>query len=197
MPGHRPVIGLRLLPADIHHARDPAAPLVGPPPRPAQRPPGPQVRGQLPAQRPAALHVQRLVDRLRRHPHSSGSSGNSRRSRALTCSGDQFPVSLACTHSRSLLLAARGRWPSGAAPAPPPAPAPAPPGTPADCCSGRSPGSPSTPGAPAACPAPAAPAPAPGPARSPPAPPATGTAPAPPPPSPALPPPAARNHSNP
>ena len=45
------------------------APLAVLAPRPAQRPPGPQARRQLPAQRPAALHVERLVDRLVRHPH--------------------------------------------------------------------------------------------------------------------------------
>ena len=54
----------------IDHVRDPAPALVrvgrcGL----AQRPPGAQVLGQLPAQPAAALDVQRLVDRLVRHPH--------------------------------------------------------------------------------------------------------------------------------
>ena len=35
----------------------------------AQRPPGPQARGQLAAQRAAALDVERLIDRLVREPH--------------------------------------------------------------------------------------------------------------------------------
>src|SRR6266852_2300835 len=69
VPGHRPVRDLGGPLADHHHVLDPAAPLAGLPAGPAQRPPRPQARRQLPAQRPPALHVDRLVDRLVRHPH--------------------------------------------------------------------------------------------------------------------------------
>ena len=34
-----------------------------------QRPACPQASGQLPAQRSAALHIERLIDRLMRHAH--------------------------------------------------------------------------------------------------------------------------------
>ena len=70
MPGHRPVRRPGRPLADVHHV------LQVPPPvrprgaaRPAHLPPGPQVTRQLPAQRPTALHIQRLVNRLSRHPH--------------------------------------------------------------------------------------------------------------------------------
>ncbi len=69
VPGHRPVIGLGWPLADHHHVLDPAAPLISLPARLAQRPAGPQAGRQLPAQRTAALHVDRLVDGLVRHPH--------------------------------------------------------------------------------------------------------------------------------
>src|SRR6202023_2311462 len=83
VPRHRPVTGLRRPLADVHHAGDPAAPLALLAPRLAQRPPGPQVADELAAQRPAAR------------------SGNSRRSHALTCSGDQSSCSFCCTHARN------------------------------------------------------------------------------------------------
>ena len=104
-------------------------------------PPGPQVTRQLPAQRPTALHIQRLVNRLT-DTRISGRSGNSSTSLALTCSGDQFPISLACTHSRSSSLTASfAAWAAAPAPAPP-APPDAP-GTPRPHCSGAPPGTPS------------------------------------------------------
>src|SRR6201989_451626 len=63
--------GLRSAPPVRRLAR--SSPRRAPPPpgraRLAQRPPGPQARRQLPPQRPPALHIQRLVDRLVRHPH--------------------------------------------------------------------------------------------------------------------------------
>src|SRR5262249_55754142 len=44
-------------------------PLTRAPPGAARRAAGAQARRQLPAQRPAALHIDRLVDRLVAHPH--------------------------------------------------------------------------------------------------------------------------------
>jgi hypothetical protein len=55
--------------ADVDHVRDPILALMGLAARATQRPPGPQALGQVTAQRSAGLHVQRLVDRLGRHPH--------------------------------------------------------------------------------------------------------------------------------
>ena len=68
-PGHRPVVGLGGPLGDVDHVRDPVLALPGLAAGLAQRPPGAQTAGQLPAQRAARLHVQRLVDRLGGHPH--------------------------------------------------------------------------------------------------------------------------------
>ena len=54
---------------DVDHVGDLVAPLAGAPARAPQRSPGPQALGQIAAQRPAGLDIQRLVDRLGRHPH--------------------------------------------------------------------------------------------------------------------------------
>ena len=80
----------------IFPRRSPAAP-----PRLAQRPPGPQTRRQLPAQRPPALHVHRLVDRLVRHPHLRPARELRRFSHALICSGDHCFSSLRLHPPRS------------------------------------------------------------------------------------------------
>jgi hypothetical protein len=69
VPGHRPVLDLGRPLTDHDHVRDPAAALIGAAFRAPDRPPGPQTRGQLPAQRPTGLDIQRLVDRLVRHVH--------------------------------------------------------------------------------------------------------------------------------
>ena len=53
----------------------------------AQRPAGAQARGQLAGQRAAALHEQRLVDRLVRDPHATDHRGSRRASRPEICSG--------------------------------------------------------------------------------------------------------------
>ena len=68
VPGHRTILDLGRPLGDHHHPRDPP-PRLHPPPRPARRAPGPQLRGQLPAQLPAGLHEQRPIDRLVTDPH--------------------------------------------------------------------------------------------------------------------------------
>ena len=175
VPGHSAVLGLGRALADRSpspgsgHAARPRAPRL------AYRPSGPQERGQLPAQPAAGLHVQRLVDRLGRHPH-------------LRFAGEVDPES-ASDLLRALplpqpvldLAAAELRPPasrsSGAPPAPPPAPAPPPPGTPPRALVPPDLPVHRRPGLPSASRSPPASAPPPGPPRSPPAPPATRTAP--------------------
>jgi hypothetical protein len=69
---HRPVIGLGRPLADMHRTPDLAlavADRLGVTDWAAHRPPRPQIRRQLLAQRAASLHEQRQVDRLVRHPH--------------------------------------------------------------------------------------------------------------------------------
>ena len=67
---HRPVggFGRALADHDLRADEVPAAPARAGP-RHAQRPPGAQARGQLAAQRAAALDVERLIDRLVADPH--------------------------------------------------------------------------------------------------------------------------------
>ena len=68
--GHGPVVGLGRALADHHLGGDVAAgPLAGSGPRDPQRPPGAQTGDQLALERTAALHVERLVDRLMGDPH--------------------------------------------------------------------------------------------------------------------------------
>lgn len=72
VPGHRPVGGLRRPLADLDQIQDPRRPSrpgLGLPAGLTQRSPGAQTLGQLSAQRTPALHEQRLIDRLVRHPH--------------------------------------------------------------------------------------------------------------------------------
>jgi hypothetical protein len=54
---------------DVDHVGDAVLALAGRATRLAQRAAGAQVLGQLAIERAARLHVQRLVDRLRGHPH--------------------------------------------------------------------------------------------------------------------------------
>ena len=70
VPGNGPVLRLGGPLADhdlVGHEALAAAADAGP--GNAQRPPGPQAGGQLAPQRSAALHIQRLVDRLMRDAH--------------------------------------------------------------------------------------------------------------------------------
>ena len=69
VPGHRPVFDLGGPLADHDHARDPAPCAHGCGVGRRMARPVRRQRSQLPAQRAAALHIQRLVDRLVRHPH--------------------------------------------------------------------------------------------------------------------------------
>ena len=54
----------------------------------ASCPTGPQIPGQLALQRAAGLHIQRLIDRLGRHPHLR-LLGERRRNRPAICSGEK------------------------------------------------------------------------------------------------------------
>jgi hypothetical protein len=71
VPGHRAVGGLGGPLADVDHARDPATALPGPGTvaRFAQRASGTQTFGQLTAQFPASLHVERFIDGFVGHLH--------------------------------------------------------------------------------------------------------------------------------
>src|SRR3954454_22659325 len=69
MPGQRAVRSLGGPLGDEDLVLDPFPAAVGPPAGFAQRPAGAQARGQLAAQRAAALNVEGLVDRLVRDPH--------------------------------------------------------------------------------------------------------------------------------
>ncbi len=69
MAGHRAIGGLGRALRDVDHVGDAVLALAGLAARLAQRPAGAQTPRQLAAQRAARLHVQRLVDRLGRHPH--------------------------------------------------------------------------------------------------------------------------------
>jgi hypothetical protein len=69
--GHRAVIGLGGTLADVDHVGDLIAALVGAPAGASERPPGAQALGQIAAQRAAGLDIERLIDRLGRHPHLS------------------------------------------------------------------------------------------------------------------------------
>src|SRR6266545_6480611 len=55
--------------ADVDHVGNPAAALVGFPPRLAQRPTCTKMNRELTAERASALNVDRLIDGLVRHPH--------------------------------------------------------------------------------------------------------------------------------
>jgi hypothetical protein len=68
-PGHRAISHLRWALTDIDHVGDAAAALIGSGLRLAQCAPGAQTAMQLRAQTAAALHIDRPVDRLVRHPH--------------------------------------------------------------------------------------------------------------------------------
>jgi hypothetical protein len=73
MPGEPPVIRFGRPLSDHHHVLDPSASL----PLPlgfATRATGPELSGQLAAQLPARLHIQRLINRLVAdlHPHIIG-----------------------------------------------------------------------------------------------------------------------------
>ena len=68
-PGTARSIGLGRAFADVDHVGDPVLALTGLAARDPQRPARTQTTRQLPFQRAARLHVQRLVDRLGRHPH--------------------------------------------------------------------------------------------------------------------------------
>ena len=67
--GDRAVVGFLGALGDVDHVGDPVAALTGSPSRLAQRAAGPQAGGQLAFERAAGGHIQRLVDRLARHPH--------------------------------------------------------------------------------------------------------------------------------
>lgn len=70
MPGDGAIVGLRGPVADHDHRGGVAvAALQGPAPRAPAGPPSTQRSSELTAQLAAALDVQSLVDRLRRHPH--------------------------------------------------------------------------------------------------------------------------------
>jgi hypothetical protein len=70
VPGNGAIGGLGGPLADHHLLADEAlAARADPGPGDAQRPAGAQARGQLAGQRAAALHEQRLVDRLVGDPH--------------------------------------------------------------------------------------------------------------------------------
>ena len=86
--GDGAVISLGGALCDVDHVRDPVAALAGLAARATQRPPGPQALGQIAAQRAAGLDVQRLVDRLVRHPHLRIFRELWRRNRPTICSGE-------------------------------------------------------------------------------------------------------------
>ena len=67
--GQRTIIGLRRTLGDVDHVGDGVLALGGLAAGLAQRAAGAQTARQLAAQRPARVHVERLVDRLGRHPH--------------------------------------------------------------------------------------------------------------------------------
>ena len=69
MPRHRAISHLWWALADIDHVGDAAATLLGSALRLAQCAPGAQAGMQLTAQTAAALHIDRPVNRLVRHPH--------------------------------------------------------------------------------------------------------------------------------
>ncbi|CAG7263386.1 hypothetical protein PICSAR254_04571 [Mycobacterium avium subsp. paratuberculosis] len=69
MSGHGAVGDLRGALADVDHVAQVSATLTRTTPRLAQGPPGTQAGVQLTSQIPFALNVNRLIDRLLRHPH--------------------------------------------------------------------------------------------------------------------------------
>src|ERR1700751_1507061 len=69
MPRHRAISHLRWALTDIDHVGDAATTLVGSALRLAQCTPGTQAGMQLTAQTAAALHIDRPINRLVRHPH--------------------------------------------------------------------------------------------------------------------------------
>ena len=176
MPGHGPVLSLGRPLGDVQDvAAGPPARRVTYPGRAAGGVPAAQLGGQLLAQRAAALHEQRQVDRLVRHLHLQPVRRTRSRSHRAICCGDHCNLSLAATTAGSAdrppACAALGRTARAQA-----APSAAPPDTGAGHRCGPPPGTPST--------APAHPtaigrsdSPPPPRARSPPAPPATAAAP--------------------
>jgi hypothetical protein len=70
VPGNRTILGLARPLADHDLVRhEPLAATSSPGAGDAQRPPSPQTRRQLAPQRAAALHIERLIDRLMRDAH--------------------------------------------------------------------------------------------------------------------------------
>ena len=67
--GHSAIISLGRTLADVDHVRDPVAAFAGLAAGTTERPPGPQALRQIAPQSPTGLDVQRLIDRLGRHPH--------------------------------------------------------------------------------------------------------------------------------
>jgi hypothetical protein len=174
VPGHRPVRRFGRPFADHHHARDPAASFARRAAWLAPRPPGAQARRQLAAQRAAALHIQRLADRLaaRASPDRRGSPASAwQRSAAAatSCPAARPPRPAAARWQRSSPASGGGAADRRAA-------ARSWPGTPPPRHCGPAPGKSCTAAAPAPRRSPPRSGPPPGPPRSPPAHPWSNTA---------------------
>ncbi len=92
VPGHGSVVGFSRAFADRDDVGEGGLACGGAAPRSAHRPAGPQLLVQVSAQMPAALDVQRLVDRLVGHPLAAGQQREHQRTPAPVLSKRHRPI---------------------------------------------------------------------------------------------------------